>query len=114
MAELPTNSEALFKGRHFDADIIILCVRWYVTYTLSARDLQEMMAERGVELAHTTILRWVQRYLPEFEKRWHASARPVGASWRVDETSIKVKGRWTYFYRALPARGQMISFWKLE
>ncbi len=79
-------SLSLFRGRHFDRVIIILCIRWYITYKLSYRDLVEMMAERGVDISHTTILRWVQRYVPEFEKCWHRYARPVGTSWRVDET----------------------------
>src|SRR6266566_314057 len=70
----------LFKGRHFDREIIVLCVRWYLTFKLSSRDLVQMMAERGVALTHTTILRWVQRYVPEFEKRWNQYARPVGGS----------------------------------
>lgn len=90
--------EALFKGRHFDQEIIVLCVRWYLRYKLSTRDLVEMMAERGVVLVHTTILRWVQRYVPEFEQRWNRYARPVGGSWRCDETYIRVKGRWSYLY----------------
>ena len=68
----------LFKGRHFDQQVIILCVRWYLSYKLSSRDLVEMMGERGIELAHTTILRWVQRYVPEFEKRWNRYARAGG------------------------------------
>ena len=89
----PPHALPLFRGRHFDRTIIILCVRWYTTYKLSYRDLIEMMAERGVILSHTTILRWVQRYVPEFEKRWNCYARPVGTSWRVDETYIKVRGR---------------------
>ena len=76
----------LFRGRHFDQEIIILCIRWYLTYKLSSRDLVQMMAERGITLAHTTILRWVQRYVPDFEKRWIQDARAVGDSWRVDET----------------------------
>ena len=75
------------------------CVRWYLRYKLSFRDLVEMMAERGLSLAHTTIMRWIQRYAPEFEKRWNRFARPVGQSWRVDETYVKIKGRWTYLYR---------------
>ena len=66
----PTSAQDLFKGRHFDQEIIILCVRWYLTFKLSSRDLVQMMAERGILLAHTTILRWVQRYVPDFEKRW--------------------------------------------
>jgi transposase-like protein len=78
--------EALFKGRHFDGQIIILCVSWYTSFKLSLRDLVIMMADRGITLTHTTILRWVQRYLPEFEKRWRRYARSVGGSWRMDET----------------------------
>ena len=77
----PTSGQDLFKGRHFDQEIIILCVRWYITFKLSFRDLVQMMAERGILLAHTTILRWVQRYVPDFEKRWLAYALPVGDSW---------------------------------
>jgi transposase-like protein len=76
----------LFAGRHFDRDVIIHCVRWYLYYKLSFRDLVEMMGERGLRLSHTTIMRWVQRYEPEFEKRWTRFARKVGRSWRVDET----------------------------
>ena len=79
----PTSAQDLFKGRHFDQEIIILCVRWYITFKLSFRDLVQMMAERGITLSHTTILRWVQQYVPEFEKRWNHYARPVGDSWRV-------------------------------
>jgi hypothetical protein len=82
-------------------EIIILCVRWYITFKLSFRDLVQMMAERGITLTHTTILRWVQRYVPEFEKRWSQYARPVGDSWRVDETYLKIKGQWVYLYRAV-------------
>jgi hypothetical protein len=76
----PTSAQDLFKGRHFDHEIIILCVRWYITFKLSFRDLVQMMAERGITLSHTTILRWVQQYVPEFEKRWSRYARPVGDS----------------------------------
>jgi transposase-like protein len=65
----------LFKGRHFDREIIVLCVRWYLTYKLSSRDLVQMMAERGIEVTHTTILRWVQCFVPEFEKRWSQYSR---------------------------------------
>jgi transposase-like protein len=82
MTEL-VSAQDLFKGRHFDQEIIVVCVRWYLTFKLSSRDLVQMMAERGIALAHTTILRWVQRYVPDFEKRWNQYARPVGDSWRV-------------------------------
>jgi len=100
----------LFKGRHFDREIIVLCVRWYLTYKLSSRDLVQMMAERGIEVTHTTILRWVQRFVPEFEKRWSQYSRPVGRSWRCDETYIKVKRRWTYLYRAVDKLGRTVDF----
>ena len=78
----------LFKGRHFDREIIVLCVRWYLRFKLSSRDLVQMMAERGIALTHTTILRWVIRNVPEFEKRWHRFARRIGSSWRVDEAYV--------------------------
>jgi transposase-like protein len=103
-------SHSLFHGRHFDRTIIILCVRRYITYKLSYRDLAQMMAERGVDISHTTIPRWVQSYVPEFEKRWCRYARPVGTSWRVDETYIRVRGRWAYLYRALDKRGHTVDF----
>jgi transposase-like protein len=80
--------EALFNGRHFDRQIIILCVSWYTCFKWIFRDLVIIMAERTISVAHTTILRWVQHYLPEFEKRWKRYARPVGGSWRMDETYI--------------------------
>jgi transposase-like protein len=106
----PTSAQDLFKGRHFNQEIIILCVRWYLAFKLSSRDLVQMMAERGVLLAHTTILRWVQRYVPDFEKLWQAYARPVGDSWRVDETYTKVKGQWVYLYRAVDKQGRTVDF----
>src|SRR5215467_11922322 len=102
--------EALFKGRHFDGQIIVLCVSWYTSFKLSLRDLVIMMADRGITLTHTTILRWVQHYLPEFENRWSRYARPVGGSWRMDETYTKVRGRWVYLYRALDKAGWTVDF----
>src|SRR5262247_4568940 len=106
----PYSAVDLFKGGHFDQEIIVLCVRWYLSFKLSARDLVQMMTERGIVLAHTTILRWVQRYVPEFEKRWSRYARDIDGSWRCDETYIKVKGRWTYLYRAVDKHGRTVDF----
>jgi transposase-like protein len=100
----------LFKGRHFDREVIILCLRWYLLYKLSYRYLVEMTAERGLSLAYTTIMRWVQRYAPEFETRGSRFARPIGESWRVDETHVKIKGRWTYLYRAVDKGGKTVDF----
>jgi putative transposase len=83
----------MLHARHFDREIIHLCVRRYLSYKVSLRYLVEMMAERGVSLAHTTILRWVQRYTPEFVKRWNRISMPTGQSWRVDETYLKIRSK---------------------
>jgi transposase-like protein len=103
--------EELFKGRHFDQEIVVLCVRWYLSFKLSSRDLVAMLREHGLTMAHTTILRWVQHYTPEFEKRWNRYARCVGGSWRCDETYIKVKGEWVYLYRAVDKAGKTVDFY---
>ena len=83
----------MFDGRYFDLEIIILCVRWYLRYKLSLRDLVEMMAERGLSLAHTTIMRWVQRFTLEFVKRWNRFGIPTGRSWRVDESVSRTQAK---------------------
>ena len=88
----------------------MLCVRWYLSFKLSYRDLVSMMSERCVNLAHTTILRWMRHYTPEFEKLWNRYARPVGGSWRMDETYVKVRGEWVYLYRAVEKAGKTVGF----
>jgi IS6 family transposase len=100
-----------FKWRHFQADIILLCVRWYLRYSLSYRDLEEIMLERGLHVDHTTIYRWVQHYGPELEKRCRPHLKTTTDSWRVDETYIKIKGVWTYLYRAVDSAGNTLDFW---
>ncbi len=86
----------MFKYRRFEPEIILLCLRWYLRYSLSYRDLEEMMVERGLSVDHTTIYRWVQCYAPILEKRCRAKLKPTNDSWRVDETYVKVKGEWLY------------------
>ena len=99
-----------FKWKHFVGEIILLNVRWYLKYPLSYRNLKEMMAERGVEVDHTTIMRWVHQYSPEIEKKVRRHLRPTNDSWRVDETYIKIKGEWKYLYRAVDSEGDTIDF----
>ena len=101
--------DPIYRGRRFQSEVIELCVRWYLTYRLSYRDLVEILAERGVTVSHTTIYRWVQQYVPEFERRWSRYAKPVHPSWRVDETAISVRGGQRYLYRAVDKFGKTVD-----
>ena len=98
------------KGHCFERDIIMLNVRWYLSYKLSYRDLSEMAAERGLEVDHTTIYRWVIKFTPELEKTVRRLKRSAGKSWRLDETYIKVKGQWKYLYRAVDKEGMTVDY----
>ena len=99
-----------FKGAHFPPEVILMGVRWYLAYPLSTRHVEELMAERGVEVDHATINRWVIKYSPLLEEAFHRRKRPVWMSWRLDETYIKVKGVWHYLYRAVDKDGKTIDF----
>ena len=101
---------AIFKWRQTAPELILCAVRWYLRYSLSLRDVEELLAERGLEADHTTIWRWVQRYGPELEQRLRRHLKPTNKSWRVDETYIRVRGRWCYLYRAIDSTGATIDF----
>ncbi|ECO4356844.1 IS6 family transposase, partial [Salmonella enterica] len=99
-----------FKRLHFPVDIMAQCVRWYLAYSLSLRDLEEMMAERGIHVDHSTLHRRVIRLVPLLDKVFRRHKRAVGRRWRMDETYIKIKGQWKYLYRAVDTAGQTIDF----
>ena len=99
-----------FKGSQFERDIILWGVRWYVAYPISYRQLEEMMQERGVEVDHSSLNRWVLRFTPLLEQAFRKRKRAVGTSWRVDETYISVKGQWKYLYRAVDKAGRTVDF----
>jgi putative transposase len=104
----------MFKGRHFDRSVILLCVRWYLAYNLSLRNLEEMMAERGISVDHATVHRWVVHYSPELLKHFNRCKRSVSRKWHLDETYIKVRGQWQYLYRAIDSHGDTVEFWFSE
>ena len=101
---------AIFKWRQTEPKLILCAVRWHLRYSLSLRDVEELLSERGLEAVHPTIWRWVQRYGPELEGRLRRHLKPTKKSWRVDETCVGVKGRWCYLYRAIDSTGTTIDF----
>jgi putative transposase len=104
----------VFKGRHFDRSVILLCVRWYLAYSLSLRDLEEMMAERGISVEDATIHRWTVPYAPLLLEQFNRRKRPVDGKWHFDEIYVKVRGRWVYLYRAIDSIGDTVEFWFSE
>ncbi len=99
-----------FKWRQFETEVILLAVGWYLRFSLLYRDVEELLAERDLHADHVTVWRWVQRYAPEMERRLHSRLRATNDNWRVDETYIRVKGKWVYLYRAVDSTGATIDF----
>src|SRR6202790_2888278 len=95
----------LFKWRQFEPEVILLAVGWYLRFSLSYRDVEELLAERGLHADHVTVWRWVQRYAPELQRCLRRHLRPTNDSWRLDETYVRVKGKWRYLYRAVDPTG---------
>jgi len=114
VAAITAAEAGMFKGRHFDRSVILLCVRWYLAYNLSLRNLEEMMAGRGISVDHATVHRWVVRYSPELLERFNRRKRAVTGKWHIDETYIKVRGQWLYLYRAIDSNGDTVEFWFSE
>src|SRR6266852_4728790 len=107
---LASSVSGLFKWRQFEPEVILLGVGWYLRFSLSYRDVEELLAERGLRADHVTVWRWVQRYAPELERRLRSRLNSTNDSWRVDETYIRVKGKWVYLYRAVDSTGATIDF----
>src|ERR1700737_484202 len=112
MLLLTPSVSGLFKRRQFEPEVILLAVGWYLRFSLSYREVEELLAERGLHADHVTVWRWVQRYAPEMARRLRARLRLTNDSWRVDETYIRVKGKWVYLYRAVDSSGATIDFLK--
>src|SRR5689334_13805090 len=105
---------SLFRKRQFEPTVIVTCVRWYLRFSLSLREVEELMAERGLSVDHTTVWRWVQAYAPEIRKRLQGQVKYKRATWFMDETYVRVSGRWMYLFRAVDNCGQTIDFYLSE
>jgi len=104
----------LFWKRKFEPEVIVTCVRWYLRFCLSLRDLEELMAERGLAVDHTSIWRWVQTYGPEVNRRLHGSVKPKSSTWHMDETFVRIAGKWMYLFRGVDGHGQTVDFYLSE
>ena len=110
MKTLDPSVARVLKRMHYPLEVMLTCVRWYVAYPLSLRHLEEMMAERGIAVDHSTVHRWAIKLLPVLEKAFRRCKRAVGKSWRMDETYVKVRGEWKYLYRAVDKEGNTVDF----
>src|SRR5690242_18654939 len=104
----------LFWKRKFEPQVIVTCVRWYLRFCLSLRDLEELMAERGLAVDHTTIWRWTQAYGPEVYRRLNGEVKRKSPTWHMDETSVRIAGKWMYLFRAVDSQGQTVDFYLSE
>ena len=104
----------LFRKRKFEPAVIVTCVRWYLRFSLSLRDVEELMAERGLSIDHTSIWRWMQSYGPEVLRRLRGQVRRKSTTWHMDETFIRIAGRWMYLFRAVDSQGETVDFYLSE
>jgi IS6 family transposase len=110
MLLLASSLRGLFKWRQFEPEVILLAVGWYLRFSLSYRDVEELLAERGLHADHVTVWRWVQRYAPELQRCLRRHLKATNDSWRMDETYVRVKGKWRYLYRAVDSTGATLDF----
>ena len=109
-----TRRPPLFRRRKFEPIVIVTCVRWYCRFSLSLRDLEELMAERGLSVDHTTIWRWTQAYGPEVYRRLRGEVKRKSSTWHMDETFVRIAGKWMYLFRAVDSQGQTVDFYLSE